>query len=183
MSHGLTTYLPSPTRSGPVAAFQDELSRALHPLLCNLPDQITVLLDQPRGQALRVLNTAPGAAGSLIIVTDSASPEYLEDLWDHAPGLLATGVKSVPDLTRLVQQAMTSGPLRWTPGLSTRLTAAERRLLRALSQGHSNKVIARDLALSERTVHNTFTRIFNKLGVDSRLEAALLYWDVGPFPR
>ncbi len=51
------------------------------------------------------------------------------------------------------------------------LSDAEISVLRRLLQGKSNKVIARDLKLSESTVKSHLTSIFEKLGVDTRLQA------------
>ena len=53
------------------------------------------------------------------------------------------------------------------------LTARELDVLRALSQGLSNKAIAHSLYLSESTVRTYLSRIYSKLGVTSRTEALI----------
>lgn len=53
------------------------------------------------------------------------------------------------------------------------LTAREREVMRYLSRGKSNREIAEDLFLSERTVENHVANILNKLGFDSRAQAAV----------
>lgn len=53
------------------------------------------------------------------------------------------------------------------------LTAREREVMRYLSQGKSNREIAKSLFLSERTVENHVANILNKLGFDSRAQAAV----------
>lgn len=53
------------------------------------------------------------------------------------------------------------------------LTAREREVMRYLSQGKSNREIAEALFLSERTVENHVANILNKLGLDSRAQAAV----------
>jgi len=68
------------------------------------------------------------------------------------------------ELVRLAQQR---GPQ--FPG---GLTAREVAVLRLVAAGKSNRAIARDLALSEKTVANHLTTIFNKLTVDNRAAAA-----------
>jgi NarL family two-component system response regulator LiaR len=59
------------------------------------------------------------------------------------------------------------------PYASSRLTVKEVEVLRTAARGLSNKEIAQQLFLSERTVQSYFTSIFTKLGVASRLEAVL----------
>jgi DNA-binding NarL/FixJ family response regulator len=57
-------------------------------------------------------------------------------------------------------------------GGRARLTDRERQVLRLL--GHSNKEIAAELKISERTVKFHVTSIFNKLGADSRAQAVAI---------
>lgn len=51
--------------------------------------------------------------------------------------------------------------------------ARERNVLIQLSQGNSNREIAQSLKVTEGTVKNYITRIFSKLGVRDRIQAAL----------
>lgn len=51
------------------------------------------------------------------------------------------------------------------------LTNSDRRILRLVEQGKSNREIAGDLNLSAGTVRNYLAEIFSKLGVSSRIEA------------
>ena len=55
---------------------------------------------------------------------------------------------------------------------SHRLTARELQVLRLVAAGKTNKAIAAELALSEKTVHRHVSNIFDKLDVDSRTAAA-----------
>ncbi len=57
------------------------------------------------------------------------------------------------------------------PRRSGLLSARERQVLRLVARGRSNKQIARDLAITERTVKFHMTSIFNKLGADNRAQA------------
>ena len=52
------------------------------------------------------------------------------------------------------------------------LTAREREILALLTEGRSNADIAERLVLSEKTVRNHLSGIFEKLGVSNRVEAA-----------
>jgi non-specific serine/threonine protein kinase len=53
------------------------------------------------------------------------------------------------------------------------LTAREREVARCLSQGKSNREIAEELVLSERTVENHVSNILKKLQFDSRAQIAV----------
>ncbi len=53
------------------------------------------------------------------------------------------------------------------------LTLRERQVAEAIAGGASNKEIARQLEIAERTVKSHTTAIFHKLGVDDRLKLAL----------
>jgi DNA-binding NarL/FixJ family response regulator len=59
------------------------------------------------------------------------------------------------------------------------LTPREREILQELAKGSSNKVIARTLALSEKTVKHHMTNILQKLRVHNRVEAAIMAKDAG----
>jgi DNA-binding NarL/FixJ family response regulator len=54
-----------------------------------------------------------------------------------------------------------------------RLTPRERALVTAILEGCSNREIAARLGLTEQTVKNQLTIVFDKLGVSSRLELAM----------
>ncbi|BDG60252.1 response regulator [Caldinitratiruptor microaerophilus] len=55
----------------------------------------------------------------------------------------------------------------------TLLTEREREVLRLVSQGATNREIAQALWLSQKTIKNHLTHIFEKLGVSDRTQAAL----------
>ena len=54
------------------------------------------------------------------------------------------------------------------------LTSGEIDVLRRVAQGEDNQTIARQLNLSEKTVSNRLTSIYEKLQVNNRIQAALL---------
>jgi DNA-binding CsgD family transcriptional regulator len=62
------------------------------------------------------------------------------------------------------------------------LSPREAEVLESLSRGLRNADIARALRVSEKTVKNHVTRIFIKLGVRSRVEAAMV-WKAGESSR
>ncbi|MFZ4187136.1 helix-turn-helix domain-containing protein [Streptomyces pseudogriseolus] len=55
-----------------------------------------------------------------------------------------------------------------------RLTAREREVLRCLARGETNRVLARQLGIAERTVRAHVTSVVRKLEVGSRFEASLV---------
>jgi two-component system nitrate/nitrite response regulator NarL len=61
------------------------------------------------------------------------------------------------------------------------LTERETEILHGLAQGHSNKLIARDLNITDATVKVHVKNLLKKLGFRSRLEAAV--WTVGRAKR
>jgi DNA-binding NarL/FixJ family response regulator len=56
---------------------------------------------------------------------------------------------------------------------TTLLTGRELSLVQLVAEGRTNRDISQELRLSEHTVRNYLFRIFNKLGVSTRLELAL----------
>jgi DNA-binding NarL/FixJ family response regulator len=73
---------------------------------------------------------------------------------------------AVPDLAR-VDSLTRRVPSRDTKGLTPR----EQQVLRLVAAGTTNKAIAAELVLSERTVDRHVSNIFTKLGVSSRAAA------------
>jgi len=75
--------------------------------------------------------------------------------------------------------ATRNGPASGTPTLMSRLSNREVQVLRLLGRGKSNKVIARELFLSENTIETHLRRIYEKLGTHNRTEAAALAREAG----
>jgi len=72
-----------------------------------------------------------------------------------------------PLLDKIVHYMETEGQTAPSP-----LTDRQRDILRLLCEGYDNQSIARQLALSVKTVENHLTRLYRRLNVQSRLEAA-----------
>ncbi|MFC9362768.1 response regulator transcription factor, partial [Rhodococcus sp. NPDC057014] len=68
-----------------------------------------------------------------------------------------------------------SPPTPWPAGLTDR----EVEILRLVAQGRSNREIAADLFIAEKTARNHVERVYAKLGVNNRTQASLAAIDRG----
>ena len=59
------------------------------------------------------------------------------------------------------------------------LTPRERAVLEGIAEGLDNSEIAASLRLSEKTVRNHITRVFDKIGVEHRYQAIVRARDAG----
>ena len=93
--------------------------------------------------------------------TDSARP---------AP----TGSATRPRRSCAASAATVAGPSATRPGRQRvdALSGREREVAELVALGHSNREIAAELFLSEKTVEGHLTNVFGKLGVTSRAAAA-----------
>ena len=93
----------------------------------------------------------------ILLPQDPAYARFFEELHDFLPGAPARSV---------------------APAFAS-LTPRESQILEGIARGHDNARIAAELGLSEKTVRNNVTNIFDKLGVDSRAQAIVLARDEG----
>lgn len=99
---------------------------------------------------------------------------------DVDPPALAAAVRSVhaghvllhPDVARLLAAGNPEPD-------GVRLTPREREVLAEVARGRSNREIARELTLSEKTVKAHMSAILTKLGVQDRTQAALYAVRIG----
>lgn len=138
--------------------------------------QIKLIIDVPRGFALHTLETLDRADLRLIVVTFSFCVEYWEDLWDLGPDALVVDVCYEHDFASALRRVSRGEKYRDTPNGKTPLSQTERHVLRYLARSWSNKKIARQLNLQEKTVANILTTIFRKLDLKNREEAMMHYW-------
>lgn len=78
-------------------------------------------------------------------------------------------LQAAPDVARL--EALTAKPAEPAPLASAGLTGREAQLLALLATGKTNRQMATELFISEKTVARHVSNIFNKLGVSSRAAA------------
>jgi len=87
-----------------------------------------------------------------------------------AGGEIWLGASIMERLIRRIEELPTRGPKSPLGDLTER----EREIAIRVSRGGSNKVIARDLGISDRTVKAHLTSVFAKTGTKDRLQLALL---------
>lgn len=138
-----------------------ELARLADVLVLTTYDQDEYVYD-----ALRA-----GAAGFLLKNTDAAALIDAVRTVARGEGLLA------PEVTRRVITAF-AGPRTAPPRLSD-LTDREREVLRQLGLGHSNQQISAELGTTAATTKTHVSRILTKLGVRSRVQAAIVAREAG----
>ncbi len=166
-----------------------ELTRRLKPDVVLMDIQMPVL----DGVEATHLITADNPAVRVIILTMYKQDQYVfEAIKAGARGYLLKDIdeRELVDAVRAVHR----GEALIDPGLATRLLDEFRRLsqiaasvgeaepltpgemdvLRMVAQGADNKTIADRLGLSEKTVANRLSEIYQKLHVASRTQAALV---------
>jgi DNA-binding NarL/FixJ family response regulator len=136
-----------------------EATRRIHDAGPNPPAVVILTSFSDRARIIGALQA--GAAGYLL---KEAEPEELfRGVRDAASGRLT--------LTPRAARAMV-GPVPRTP-VAREITEREREVLGLVHAGCSNKQIARELGITEKTVKAHLTRIFERIGVSDRTQAAL----------
>ncbi|MFA5263594.1 MAG: response regulator transcription factor [Opitutaceae bacterium] len=87
-----------------------------------------------------------------------------------------------PAITARIIGLMKSGATAHHDALSS-LSPQERRVLSLIADGRTNKEVASELNLSEKTVKNYLTTVFEKLHVTRRTQAAALFAQESRAPR
>ncbi|WP_280362941.1 response regulator transcription factor [Nocardia wallacei] len=142
--------------------------------------------------------TAESLAGVLILTTFDLDEYVFRALRAGASGFILKSVSSqellaavrsvaagdgvlAPEVTRAVITAFatTGPPAEPEPDLLTGLTEREREVLSCLGEGLSNAQIAARLYIGETTVKTHVSRVLTKLGVQSRVQAAILAREAG----
>jgi len=115
-------------------------------------------------QALRL-----GARG--VVLKESATEMLYKCVRAVMAGEFWVGHERIDDLMKSLRQ-IERGPSGEAPPAS-RLTPREFQVIAAIVEGATNKEIGSEFGLSEQTVKNHLSNIFDKLGVSTRLELAL----------
>ena len=144
---------------------------------------LLLLFDVPCGFAFQQLAMREFEQAQVIVVTHNPCPDYWEDLWDLQPAGLLVAEQIGAGLMEVLDQVARGGRYRRMPPTRSSLTFSERAVLHRVACGWNNHRIARDLHVEAKTVRNSLTRIYDKVGVSNRVQAALYYWGRAAFCR
>lgn len=159
-----------------------------------LPDVILLDITIPGGglAAARTIAETSPVSKIVMLTASEAEEDVLAALKAGARGYILKGVSGT-DLIRIVRDVH-AGEAYVTPALAAsllsdvksgwpgrkparpldELTEREHQILEKVGAGLSNKEIAQELGLSEKTVKHYMSNILQKLQVRNRVEAALL---------
>ncbi len=160
-----------------------------------LPDVILLDITIPGGglNAAQTIAATSPVTKIIMLTASEAEEDVLTALKAGARGYILKGV-SAPELIKIVRDVYAGEPYV-TPALAAsllfelrgssperkpaaspldELTDREHEILELVAAGRSNKEIAQQLFLSEKTIKHYMTNILQKLQVRNRVEAALL---------
>jgi DNA-binding NarL/FixJ family response regulator len=164
----------------------EDADTAVNRLLTLRPDVLLLDLEMPGGDGVDVLNRARESgsdARALVFTAFDADDRILAAVRAGAQGYLLKGapreelfraIRVVHAGGSLLEPVVASKLLRQVRHPATpdvRITARELEVLRLVARGRQNKEIARDLAVTERTVKFHLSALMRKLGVSNRVEA------------
>jgi len=152
----------------PAATSADALVRQLRPQLSGSP--LIVLADEP-GEEGALTALAAGASG--YCNGHAAPPVLLQVATAVENGGVWVGqglMQRLLTATARLGNPATAGDAQWRD----RLTAREQEAARLLAKGASNKEIARQLDITERTVKAHVGAMLEKLGARDRLQLSLI---------
>lgn len=180
-----------------VLAQASSAAEAVEAVETHMPDIVLLDVSMP-GSGLTAANEISKrfpAVGIIMLTVSEEDEDLLGALRGGARGYVLKGV-SAQELTEVLKN-VASGASYVSPALAARVLAAmqsrgqkalpeteslsqrEIEILRLVATGMSNKEIARDTNLQEKTVKHYMTNILQKLQVRNRVEAALKARDLG----
>ncbi|MGE5361896.1 MAG: response regulator [Bacteroidales bacterium] len=158
------------------------------------PDILLLDLAMPRAGGLQALETIQQQhldVKTIVVTAEIDGDDVLAALRRGARGvvmkesathLLFRSIRAVMNneywvghgsMSNLVEALRESAQQREELPPAMQLTPRELQVVAAIVEGASNKDLSQQLGLSEQTVKNHLSRIFDKVGVSSRLELAL----------
>lgn len=168
-------------------------------LVTQLKPQILLLdLSLPRMAglvALRELRKLGATTRTIVLTADISGDQIVRALQLGAYGVvlkqspiqvLVNSIRSVASGQYWVSQESVSGLVQTLQGMAVEpssqsfgkthdfgLTSREREVIALIGEGYTNKDLAKKLGMTEKTAKHHLTNIFDKLGVDNRLELVL----------
>ncbi len=164
------------------------------------PDLALLDISMPGGgieAARRIRAASPGTRVAMLTVSE-ADEDVIAALRAGASGYVLKGV-SAAELARVLEE-VAGGAAHVSPGLAARVLAdfqttgrsarrpiddlskREEDILRRVAKGLSNREVAEDLGIQEKTVKHYMTAILEKLHARNRVEAALIARDAWGAP-
>ncbi len=140
-------------------------------------------------ETLRALRAAAVEARIIILTVSDSDTDVVQAMRDGADGYLlkdtepeelVAQLRQAMDGRLVVSDALTSAlaralgrPKKDEKASLANLTAREREILKLIARGKSNKMIAKQLDISEGTIKVHVRSMLKKLGLRSRVEAAV----------
>lgn len=156
------------------------------------PDVVIMDLRMPGGgvEAVREMKARGVTAGVLVLTTYDTDSETIAAIEAGATGYLLKD-SSVSTLVAAIRSTA-AGETVLSPAIATRLashvrsparrahlSAREREVLLLVAWGTPNRLIAKELFVSEATVKTHLTHIFEKFGVSDRAAAVARAYELG----
>ena len=158
-------------------------------------DVAVVDLGLPDGDGVELVRRLRRAPGCPVLVLTMTRDEGIVRAWlaagaggyllkDSPPDAVVRAVRMVLDGGLVVGPVVARAALPTTrparlPAPLDRLTPADLRLLALVADGRTNPRIAAELGVAEKTVRNRVSTLLGVLGVEDRVQAALLAREKG----
>lgn len=161
-----------------------------------LPDIVLLDMRMPNMDGISVLKQLKARESSISVVmltTSNSETDLLEALKNGANGYLVkdmdpdelvTSLRDVNAGKRVVAPNLTSSLVRFIQGDDdpvldqgpfSQMTPRESEIVKLMAEGQGNKLIGRNLGITEGTVKLHVKSILRKLEVHSRVEVAIMY--------
>ena len=139
-------------------------------------------LRKREGKTKVLILSAYGDLEYILAMLKAGANGYM--LKDEEPSTIADGITKISGgetwLSADVATKLVFNSVRNGKGIGTsELTAREKEVLRLIAKGYDNLKIADFLSISEGTVKNHVSNIYDKIGANSRAEAVAWAWQNG----
>jgi two-component system response regulator DevR len=138
-------------------------------ILTKVPDTRVLILTSVIDDNLVYEAMSSGAHGYLLKEINAQA------LWQAIIDVAAGKFILDPAVTTRVLNLVRNGAPQNEQDKLSQLSAQERRVLALVAEGKTNKEIAEQMGLSDKTVKNYLSNIFEKLQISRRSQAAVLY--------